>query len=54
MTKYNITVKTMDSEVNVHKNVRFEIKDNVLRIENYGAMTCYPLCNVQKYAYVEV
>ena len=53
MDRYDIKIFTVDGSVDEHKNIRFEVKNDVIRINNYGVLTCYPLCNVKKYIYVE-
>ena len=53
MSRYDIKIITIDGQLEEHKNVQFEIKNDVIRINNYGTLTCYPLCNVKKYIYME-
>ena len=47
MDRYDIKIFTVDGSVDEHKNIRFEVKNDVIRINNYGVLTCYPLCNVK-------
>ena len=54
MTRYNISITTIDGNTDHHKNVQFEIDDTMLSVNNYGTVTCYPICNVKKYVFFEV